>query len=155
MHQIDVEDPASLQDGFKDISVVLTTVGPFRRYGAPVVQAALDAGIHYVDTTAEQPFTHCEVHPTVLNGLCAGQIPFSDHNQAPRNCYQAAMGKQAIGVYATNFRQRFDGVANVLLQPQRPLVSTWTDQMLDTLPAGGNAIVAVLCYTGYLTKSSP
>ncbi|MBT6489061.1 MAG: NAD(P)H-binding protein [Deltaproteobacteria bacterium] len=54
--QVDVKDPTSLQKGFEDISVVLSTVGPFRRYGMPVVQAAIKAGAHYVDTAAEQPF---------------------------------------------------------------------------------------------------
>lgn len=58
IRQVDVEDAASLQKGFEDISVVLTTVGPFRRYGIPVVKAAIQAGVHYVDTTAEQPFMH-------------------------------------------------------------------------------------------------
>lgn len=33
-------------------------------------------------------FTHCEIHPSLLNGVLAGNIPFMDHNQAPRNCYQ-------------------------------------------------------------------
>jgi short subunit dehydrogenase-like uncharacterized protein len=58
IRQIDVEDAVSIQKGFEDISVVLTTVGPFRRYGMPVVEAAIKAGVHYVDTTAEQPFMH-------------------------------------------------------------------------------------------------
>jgi len=36
--------------------VLVTTVGPFARYGAPAVEAALDAGAHYVDSTGEAPF---------------------------------------------------------------------------------------------------
>lgn len=101
-------------------------------------------------------YTHYEIHPTVINGLCAGQIPFSDHNQAPRNCYQSAMGKQAIGVYATNYLQRMDNAAHVLTQPQRPLVTTWTDEMLQTpqIPAGANAIVVIMCWGGYNQEDS-
>ena len=33
-------------------------------------------------------YTHCEIHPSLMNGVLAANIPFSDHNQAPRNCYQ-------------------------------------------------------------------
>lgn len=39
-------------------------------------------------------FTHCEIHPSMILGICASVIPFPDHNQSPRNTYQSAMGKQ-------------------------------------------------------------
>lgn len=37
--------------------------------------------------------THCEIHPSMILGVCASIIPFPDHNQSPRNTYQSAMGK--------------------------------------------------------------
>jgi DNA-directed RNA polymerase II subunit RPB2 len=33
-------------------------------------------------------WTHCEIHPAMILGICASIIPFPDHNQSPRNCYQ-------------------------------------------------------------------
>jgi len=38
-------------------------------------------------------YTHCEIHPAMILGVCASIIPFPDHNQSPRNTYQSAMGK--------------------------------------------------------------
>jgi intein/homing endonuclease len=35
-------------------------------------------------------YTHCEFHPTMSIGIIAGNIPFSNHNQGPRNIFQYA-----------------------------------------------------------------
>jgi DNA-directed RNA polymerase II subunit RPB2 len=96
-------------------------------------------------------YTHAEVSPYAMLGVVAGSIPFSDHNQAPRNTYQSAMGKQAIGICAANYRHRFDTMVHVLNYPQKPLVSTHTARILncDRLPCGMNVVVAIACFTGF------
>lgn len=55
---VDVRDDASLDAALAGVTAVANTVGPFVKYGARVVQAAIRAGAHYVDTTAEQSYQH-------------------------------------------------------------------------------------------------
>lgn len=95
--------------------------------------------------------THLEVEPFTLLGVCAGLIPFPHNNQSPRNTYQCAMGKQAMGTIGLNQRERIDTLLYMLAYPQKPVVKTKTIELIhfDEMPAGQNAIVAVMSYSGY------
>ena len=101
-------------------------------------------------------YTHCEIHPSTMFGIMGSCIPFPEHNQSPRNCYQCAQGKQAMGIYVTNFDTRMDKTAYLLNYPTRPLVDTRIMNMikLNDIPSGTNVIVAIMTHTGYNQEDS-
>jgi DNA-directed RNA polymerase II subunit RPB2 len=101
-------------------------------------------------------FTHCEIHPSTMFGVIASCIPFPEHNQSPRNTYQCAQQKQAMGVYATNYNERLDKTAYVQTYPTRPLVDTRIMSLikLDEIPSGCNITVAIMTHTGYNQEDS-
>ncbi|GAY07061.1 trans-acting enoyl reductase family protein [Pseudonocardia sp. N23] len=59
----DVTDPASIRALVEPGDVLVSTVGPFLRLGGPAVEAAIDAGAVYLDSTGEPPFIRA-VHET-------------------------------------------------------------------------------------------
>jgi len=108
----------------------------------------------YVAISAEEltpEHTHLEIATHTILGICASTIPYAEHNQSPRNSYQAAMAKQALGIFATNFPLRVDSRAHILHYPQTPLVETALMEVMGykLRPSGQNCIVAVLSYEGY------
>ena len=124
----------------------------------------LDAGesegayiaMDYEACVKDASYTHCEIHPSVIFGTAASGIPFPDHNQSPRNAYQCAMGKQAMGIYSLNFRERFDAMSHILCYPEIPMVSPYMSKFYgaQSLPAGQNIVVAIMTYTGYNQEDS-
>ena len=101
-------------------------------------------------------YSHVEIHPCVILGSIASTIPFPDHNQSPRNAYQCAMGKQAMGVFAQNYQERFDALAHMLMYPNLPLVSPSMGKHYGaySMPSGRNIIVAIMAYGGYNQEDS-
>jgi DNA-directed RNA polymerase II subunit RPB2 len=101
-------------------------------------------------------FTHCEIHNSTMFGISACCIPFPEHNQSPRNTYQAAQGKQAMGVYVSNYENRMDKTSYISNYPMRPMVETRIMDLigLNQIPSGSQLIVGIMAYTGYNQEDS-
>ncbi|AMD19615.1 HCL536Cp [Eremothecium sinecaudum] len=110
-----------------------------------------DSFIALYEKDISDSITHLEIEPFTVLGAVAGLIPYPHHNQSPRNTYQCAMGKQAIGAIAYNQFKRIDTLLYLMIYPQQPMVKTKTIELIDydKLPAGQNATVAVMSYSGY------
>lgn len=110
-----------------------------------------DSFIAFNESHIHERTTHLEIEPFTLLGVCAGLVPYPHHNQSPRNTYQCAMGKQAMGTIGYNQRNRIDTLMYNLVYPQAPMVKSRTIELInfDKLPAGQNATVAVMSYSGY------
>lgn len=95
--------------------------------------------------------THMELRPTAMLSILAGQIPYPDFNQSPRNMYCCQMGKQTMGVPSHTLSFRSDQKMYQILSPAAPLVRpVMHDQYsMDDYPMGSSGVVAVISYTGY------
>eukprot|EP00960_Hanusia_phi_P053857 762478-Hanusia_phi.AAC.8 len=46
--------------------------------------------------TKKPLYTHCEIHPALINGVVGVNIPFSNYNQSPRNTYQCLWEEEEL-----------------------------------------------------------
>jgi DNA-directed RNA polymerase subunit B len=95
--------------------------------------------------------THLELWPGGVLGVSASTIPYIEHNQSPRNTYQSAMAKQALGLYALNYKYRMDSHSYILQYPQKPITQVKALDLIgyNERPSGQNAVVAIMSYSGY------
>jgi short subunit dehydrogenase-like uncharacterized protein len=83
----DVTDPASVRALLGPGDVLMTTVGPFLRLGQAAVDAAVDAGAIYLDSTGEPPFVRrvFEDHGRRAAATGAALIPAFGLDYVPGN----------------------------------------------------------------------
>ncbi len=101
--------------------------------------------------TMTRDHTHLEIDPMVVLGVCAGLVPYPEHNASPRVTMGAGMAKQSLGLGASNYRLRPDTRSHLLHYPEKPLVQTTQMQFtnFNERPAGQNFVVAIVSHYGY------
>jgi len=100
----DVARPASLRALVEAGDVLVSTVGPFVRWGEPAVRAAIDAGAHYLDSTGEPPFIRAvfERHGAGADAAGVGLLTAFGYDYVPGNLAGALAlrdaGERAVSV---------------------------------------------------------
>jgi DNA-directed RNA polymerase II subunit RPB2 len=141
---------------------VIEYIDPEEQNHAMIAMKQKDKYLHHLraDFDETKPLTirynYCEIHACTLFGVLASCVPFPDYNQAPRNTYQCAMAKQAMGVSSLNYDKRMDKTSYLLNYPSRPLVDTRMADFiqLNKIPSGCQIHVAIMSYTGYNQEDS-
>ena len=93
--------------------------------------------------------THLEIDPAAQFGLITSLVPYSNFCQSARLNRGSKTQKQSLGLYTANFPVRLDTDISLLHYPQRPIVRSFVQDIIEHYPAGQNVVVAVLSYEGY------
>jgi len=156
----DIDTSKTWDELVKDGSIIYLCPGELENYVVAMDEKTL---VKAENIKKEYPgrydnfvYNFIEISPAAMMGVCASVVPFPDHSQSPRNCYQSAMGKQALGIYSTTNNLRVDTEVHMLMYPQKPLITTKTASLLgfDDLPSGQNARVAILTCMGFNQEDS-
>lgn len=70
--EVDITAPATVDALAAQSRVIATTVGPYGRYGEPVVAACARAGTHYCDLTGEVPFMRAMIDAWQPTAVASG-----------------------------------------------------------------------------------
>jgi len=145
-------DPLAQQAGHLPLTQYINALKPYAgviEYVDPYEQNEIFVVNFPEHITPES--SHMEIHPCTIVSVVNGMIPFANFNQSPRNQLSCSQSKQALGLYATNFQNRYDNTANILCYGEAPLVRTLTYDVLGEglMPYGHNLIMAIMPFHGY------
>lgn len=93
----DVAQPQTVRALLEADDVLVSTVGPFVRWGEPALHAALDAGAHYIDSTGEPPFIRrvFEQHDLAAQDAGIGLLTAFGYDYVPGNLAGALALREA------------------------------------------------------------
>ena len=100
--------------------------------------------------------SHMEIHPSAMFGVMGTQVLFPENSALARNDYSCIQGRQSVSIYHTNFFNRIDTTGVILNHGQKPIVKSRYTKMIndEEHPYGENAIVAIMCHTGFNVEDS-
>jgi short subunit dehydrogenase-like uncharacterized protein len=138
----DVSDPSSIATLLGEGDVIVSTVGPFLRYGQPAVAAAIQAGAHYIDSTGEPPFIRevFERHHAAARKNGSALLTAFGYDFVPGNLAGALALREAgdqavrvdVGYYNTGRAEASGGtqasLVGVMLEP----AFAWRDGRIQT-----------------------
>ena len=144
--EADVTDPASVRGLLGPGDVMVSTVGPFARWGAPAVEAVIDAGLPYLDSTGEPAFIRRVFEEWGQKAEAAGAplLTAQGYDWVPGNLAAALALREAegearsvrVGYFMTGSGGMSGGtmssLAGALLEPH----FAYRDGRLVTEPAG-------------------
>ncbi len=104
----------------------------------------------------KHPYTHIEIHPSLLYGVMGNQVVFPENNASSRNVFACGQGKQAVSLYHSNFQVRIDKMGIILNSGQMPIVKSRYLKYINNEqhPYGENVIVAIMVYGSYNVEDS-
>ena len=122
--------------------------------------------VDYVDTSEEESlliatsndefkknkwYTNMEIDPSLILGVMGNLVIYPENNPVTRSAFSCGQSKQAVSVYHTNYQMRIDKMGVILNYGQTPLIKSRYLEYVNNeeQPYGINAIVAIMCYTGY------
>lgn len=92
----DATDHGSLVHGFEDAFAVVTTAGPFLKKGFAVADAAIEAGVHYIDSSTEQAYSRQIYERFGIRAAEQGLVLLTAFAQAPGDL-AAAIAAEGLG----------------------------------------------------------
>ncbi|MEM0106705.1 MAG: hypothetical protein QXD11_00490 [Candidatus Micrarchaeaceae archaeon] len=95
--------------------------------------------------------THLEIDPASNLSLIINASVFPEYNSIGKHSLVSNFIKQSQGLYALNFKNRYDARAFLLYYPQMPIVNSITYRKLNMYKhaSGQNFVVALQTYYGY------
>jgi DNA-directed RNA polymerase II subunit RPB2 len=121
----------------------------------------VDAAESGVSRFSLEPFhskLQSEIHMSFCISPMSNLVPFLDHNPGTRNNFATAQQKQACAWYHTNYNKRFDTIASITVNPQKPISHTWMYREImgagGCMPYGENVLVAFTMYGGHNQEDS-
>lgn len=127
----DVTDPASIHALVERGDLLLSTVGPFDRWGRPALDAAIDNGAHYLDSTGEPGFLrHVFSRHDEARAAEIGLLPAFGYDYVPGNL-AGALALERAGERATRLDIAYLAIGSLIRGLSTGTIATMAAGMLE------------------------